>query len=77
MTTLDRAVLRSALGDDGYREVEAACTLLDRLRARGALSTDGLSLVLGTLAGELVARAVANDLSAEPESRDTAEPEAP
>ena len=80
MTRLDRAVLRSVLGEDGYREMEAVGTLLDRIASRGLISREGLSTVLEHLAEEIVAQAVANDvgkdLSTAPGSADTPATEA-
>lgn len=81
MSALDRAVLRSVLGEDGYREMKAVGSLLDRLVARGAISQEGLDTVLGNLAEEIVAQAVANDickdLLTEAKGPDTSTSEAP
>lgn len=76
MTTLDRAVLRSALGES-YFDMLRIGELLDNMARRGVISDEGLSTVLDHLAEELVAKAVANALSTEAKGPDTSTPEVP
>lgn len=61
MTRLDRAVLRSAVGEDNYPDLVALCNILDQLEARLAISDDGLDRITRALAEELVMQRLAAD----------------
>lgn len=65
MSVLDRAVLRSAVGEDNYPDLVAVCDRLDQLETRLAISSEGLARITRALAEELVAQRLAVDVANE------------
>ena len=78
---VEAVVLRAAVGNDNFGEVEKLLAIFDGLERRGLISKEGATAVLDTLAEELVTRRIAvecaNDLSALGELPDTHTPEDP
>lgn len=85
--SVERVVLRAAVGHDNYADVEKLAALLDSLEARGAISPEGLSVIIAAIADEIVTQRVAVEfgsfssfdsfLSCDPSERDTPVPEDP
>ena len=79
--SVERVVLRAAVGDKNYTHVEHVAMLLDALAAGGVLTDEGVTNVIAVLADEIivasVARQVANDLSTRAPVADTSTPEDP
>jgi len=79
--SVERVVLRAAVGHDNYADVEKLAALLDGLEARGAISAEGLSVIIAAIADEIVTQRVAVEfgsfLSCDPAERDTPVPEDP
>lgn len=55
------AVLRSAVGEENFPDLEAICARLDQLGCRLAVSSEGLDRIMATIAEELVAQRLALD----------------
>lgn len=53
-----RIVLRAAVGDENYPDVEALAGLLEALHGRGLISEEGLGHLISTLADEIVTHKV-------------------
>jgi hypothetical protein len=66
MTALARAVLRSAVGESNYAQLEAICEALTRLEMAATLSVGASDRILEALAEELTGQAAARD-AASPE----------
>lgn len=79
--SVERVVLRAAVGHDNYGDVERLVVTLDRLERRGALTEGGVGAILVTLAEEMVAAALLRDelerLSSSAPVVDTPTPEDP
>lgn len=63
MTRLDRAALRSAVGEENFPDLEAICNTLDRLGCRLAVSGEGLDRIMAALAEELAIQRMAHELA--------------
>lgn len=78
---VERVVLRAAVGDENYPDLEQAITRLDALALRGVISEEGLGHVISTLANEIaiqrVLREFGIDLSTTRDWIDTLTPEDP
>jgi hypothetical protein len=61
MTALARAVLRSAVGESNYAQLEAICEALTRLEMAATLSAGASDRILEALAEELTGQAAARD----------------
>ena len=77
---VERVVLRAAVGDENYADVEQIAEKLDALEARGVISESGLALIIAALADEIVTQRVLREygpLSFGDCVRDTSTPEDP
>lgn len=79
--SVERVVLRAAIGAENMPDVERIGDALDALRSRGIISESGLGAVLALIADEIVTcRVLAEfgpDLLAAAHSNDTRPPEDP
>lgn len=79
--SVERVVLRAAIGDRNYGRIELLAAVLDQLERGGAISAEGVGNVISVLADEIViasvAREFAADLSERAEPGDTPATEDP
>lgn len=57
--------MRAMLGDQNFRDIEGICSRLTDLEERGAISPAWHSHIIEEMAGELVTRQIANEMTEE------------
>lgn len=77
--TVERAVIRAAIGAENYAVIEQVLVRLDLLKRRGVIDEEGLSHIIATVAEEIVTARICADFGL-PDAwlvRDTPAPEDP